>query len=80
VSGAREPLLESALGAVASGERSRGRCERLRASDLAREVPRSGSIQWAPHREPSPHDGIRREDTPRPAVELDGDPVALPLA
>src|SRR5205814_1776460 len=75
-----EPLLERAFGAVARGERSRGRGERLRASDPARELACTGPIQWAPDRESSAHDGIRRQHTPRPAVELDDHPTALPLA
>ena len=80
VSRPREALVESPLGAVAGRKRSRGRGERLGAPDFARQLTRSEPVERAADCEAGPYDRGRRQDTPRPAVELDRNPAALPLA
>src|SRR5581483_4978534 len=74
-----KPRLEPRAREVTVAEGPSGRCERVGPAKLAGERPRRGAVQRASGSEAGPNDGIRRDNAPRRAVELDLDPPARPL-
>ena len=76
---AREPRLEPTAGVVAKAERPQRDTERGRPPQLPRERPRRLAVECAADGEAGPNDRVCGNEPPRPAIEIDLDPVARPL-
>src|SRR5439155_10209101 len=77
--GPLEPLGQAPRGQVPPPQGVGGHRERLRTTELAAQEPQRGSVEGAALGEADPGGNVDRDDSPRRAVQLDGDATG-PLA